>query len=565
MMRRLFAVALVVMVVVGMGAGAQETAIPRFTEVITIERGSDFSIPGQWSEQMGFSPDGAYLAAGMAGGVGIWDVATGELIKMLPEESFAVAWSPDGRWLTTGDTYVDGTLRLWDAETGELRGEFNQDGWDAGIYSSWAPDSSRFATDSGQVIDPETGEITMQLGEAWAIPNGVTWSSDGKYIAIPTTWHDTFLHIWSTDSGELVDTYWSEAASWSPDGLRIATDRQIRDVATGLPAVVIPNLYGNIAWSPDGRWIISDYRYGYSSAHRIYAWDPATGELLTTLTIPECWIDGLAWSADGSRLAASCIYFVIENQQYVEGSYHTKIHVWDVDDGGEAVLTRPQESERGNQMPRTPPASVSPDGLRVAFDTGTAVEVYALATGELVESLDGYGLDGEANQWNGDGTQLVVLTRDSDPRHGPKYIWTIGEGLSAPIYNATGQVWWSTDGTQMATVSDYSVLRFYDAATGELAETVRGFPDGEMSIDGVSNETYIVTTHGSYVGSPPPSFAVFNVKTRRVTLTAGMGLGGFRLEGDRLIWTEVGPGGFTMEYDLTGQDAPVRRETPLTP
>jgi WD40 repeat protein len=473
-------------------------------------------------------------------------------MRMLPVESFAVAWSPDGSWLTTGDTFVDGTLRLWDAETGELRGEFNQDGWDAGIYSSWAPDSSRFVTDSGQAIDPDTGEITLQLGEAWAIQNGVLWSPDGKYIAIPTTWHDTFLHIWSAESGEMLDTYWSESVSWSPEGSWIATDGQIRDVSSGLPTVVIPNLYGNIAWSPDGRWVVSDRFHDYSVADTIYAWDTTTGELLTTLTVPGCGIRGVAWSADGSRLAVSCFY-------YGKETVNSKIHVWTVEDGGETVLHHPLESDRWNQVVKTPPASVSPDSVRVAFDTGTAVEVYTLATGKLVEMLDGYGLDGEANQWNGNGTRLVVLARGRDPRHGPKTIWTVGEGLSAPIYNATRQVWWSADGGQMATVSDYSVLRFYDSATGELAETVRGFPDGEMSIDGVSNETYIVTKHGSYAGPPFPSFAVFNVKTRQFVLTGGMGYGGFRLEGDRLIWTEAGPGGFTMEYDLTGQTAPIRR------
>jgi WD40 repeat protein len=555
-MRRL--IVAVLLLVVGIRAGAQEAEIPRFTEVLTIERGSDFSIPGQWSEQMAFSPDGAFLAAGVAGGVGIWDLSTGELVRTLPEESFAVAWSPDGRWLTTGDTHVDGTLRLWDAETGELRGEFNQDGWDVGIYSSWAPDSSRFATDSGQVIDPETGEITMQLGEAWEIPNGVLWSPDGKYIAIPTTWHDTFLHIWSADSGKLVDTYWSEAASWSPDGLRIATDRQIRDVATGLPTVAIPSLYGEFAWSPDGRWIVNDYRYGYRSAHRIYAWNPETGDLLTTLTIPECLIGGLAWSADGSRLAASCIYFMIENQQYVEGSYHTSIHVWDVDDGGDAVLPRPQESERGNQMPRTPPASVSPDSRHVAFDTGTGVEVYTLATGELVETLDGYELDGEANQWNGDGTRLVVLTRDSDPRHGPKAIWTIGEGLSAPIYNATGQLWWMADDTEIVTVSDYSVLRFYDAATGELLRTIRGFPAGPMRLLDVTDR-YVLTLHGQQA-MEPTSVVVLSLETFTPVLTAPIGYGAAFIEDDRLFVTEPGPPGFTMEYDLTGQNAPVRHD-----
>ena len=106
-------------------------------------------IGGAWN--VTFSPDGTLLAsAGRDHAVRLWDVETGELVREFLDHTtwvIGVDFSPDGRWLVTGESgssaddrfTVQARMQLWDVETGELLRVY--EGHTGGIWSvDFSPD-----------------------------------------------------------------------------------------------------------------------------------------------------------------------------------------------------------------------------------------------------------------------------------------------------------------------------------------------------------------------------------------------------------------------------------------
>jgi WD40 repeat protein len=72
---------------------------------------------------LGWSPDGALLAAGTLGGrVWLYESASGDLVRTFAARNMVrdVHWLPDGKTLLSTDNLCN--TRFWNTETGELRG-----------------------------------------------------------------------------------------------------------------------------------------------------------------------------------------------------------------------------------------------------------------------------------------------------------------------------------------------------------------------------------------------------------------------------------------------------------
>jgi WD40 repeat protein len=98
------------------------TGIPEVWNIATGERtfscdGTRSDARGEFSDIIAVSADGAWLAQqGLVNRV--WDLQSGELLLVLPEErsiSASLAWSPDRRQLAVGS--ADGSLVIWNLST----------------------------------------------------------------------------------------------------------------------------------------------------------------------------------------------------------------------------------------------------------------------------------------------------------------------------------------------------------------------------------------------------------------------------------------------------------------
>jgi WD40 repeat protein len=163
----------------------------------------------------------------------LWDVSTGREIRTLvgsEGEVTAVAFSPDGRTLASssgaiqrferGEWIMDRVVRLWDVETGRVMRELPGL---SGYAVAFSPDGRWLASAGGdvKVWELATGREVRTIhppSTAWDI----AFSADGRWIF--TTSEDSGTRVWDPQTGELMATLVSLAtgADWlviSPNGL----------------------------------------------------------------------------------------------------------------------------------------------------------------------------------------------------------------------------------------------------------------------------------------------------------------------------------------------------------
>jgi WD40 repeat protein len=270
-----------------------------------------------------FAPGGARLAtAGGDGTVRLWDTETGQESLVLKGHRFAsgvafapafgVAFAPDGERLASGDG--DGTVWLWDAKTGrEVLGLKGHQGLVQTV--AFAP-SGEILASAGQdgavrVWDAVSGREVRALQGHKGLVQGVAFAPDGARLASGGS--DSTVRIWDTRTGDEVFVLRGHrrmvlGVAFAPDGARLATtggDGTVRiwDTATGREARVLEGhqtgAWG-VAFSGDGRLIASS---GEDGTVRI--WDARTGRETRVLTGHQRMVPGVAFAPDGTQLASA--------------------------------------------------------------------------------------------------------------------------------------------------------------------------------------------------------------------------------------------------------------------
>lgn len=253
------------------------------------------------------------------------------------EEVLSVAFSPDGKYALSGSggslsAIVDSNVRLWDVETGECIRVFS--GHINSIYSMYSVYSVVFSPDGKHALsgghnlrlwDVETGACIKAIKQFNTTIYSVAFSPDGRYVLSGD--HETTINLWDINTGNCVKTFDGhtddvKSVAFSPDGrfaLSGSLDSTVRlwDVETGKCTRVFTGHIGSVfsvVFSPDGRYALSG-----SYDKTLCLWDVETGECSRIF--------------EGHSDAVNSVVFSSNGKNALSGSRDNTIRLWDIKTG----------------------------------------------------------------------------------------------------------------------------------------------------------------------------------------------------------------------------------------
>ncbi len=466
----------------------------------------------EWVRNVAFSPDGTTLAStnwGNDSTVKLWDTTTWQPRIILRGHSYpvsSVAFSPDGRTLATGGSSRDGTVRLWAVDTGQLIVTL---GGHADYINSvaFSPDGTTLASASWDntvwLRDTTTWQPRIILREYTAGVSSIAFSSDGKTLASGGSWQDGRVRLWDIETGRRKAIFGGHANSirtmaFRPDSSTIATvgdddtdegrirlwntdTGQLKTTITGHTSAIL-----SATFSPDGTTLATAGGWpGNSSSSRkqdvaIRLWDPDTGRLKATLMGATHGVRAIAFSPDGTILAA--------------GIRDRNIQLWDVATR-KLVVTLKSNSHPVNSV------AFSPDGKTLAsagghgdWKTEGMVELWDVATQELIATLTGDKSSANSVAFSPDGRTLASVHGDWDTE-ATVQLWDVG--IQELITTFTGHteevssVAFSPDGKTLASGSEDGTVLLWNVAP--LTNTSPQVSIYDINRDGIVNLVDLAT------------------------------------------------------------------------
>jgi RNA polymerase sigma factor (sigma-70 family) len=351
---------------------------------------------------LGFSADGKMLAAVDGVLVRLWDTASGK--ERAPVEGghrrgvSTVAFTPDGRTLISSGW--DGSVREWDAATGEQRRLI----WPAG------GDSGECAlVGAASAVAPDSKTLAL-LDVAWPI-RGASFS------AVIRLWDRRAAREVSRFSRKLGDRP-PDALALSPDGQTVACvpagdgepgEVQLWESATGKLRARVPG--GCPALSPDGKLLATTARGKGGEKSSVTLWEAATARELCSVKVAEGQVYRLGFSPDGRLLAAASDVAGRTNKH--------ALHLWPLYKGesprsGPALRLGPDRLLAEGLAYGVWAFAFSPDGRALALpDDRGSVRVLETATGKERLRFTGHLGQIRALAFSPDGRRLASGSEDT--------------------------------------------------------------------------------------------------------------------------------------------------------
>jgi WD40 repeat protein len=436
-----------------------------------------------------YSPDGKQvLTSSLDGTVRLWDAQTarpGRVISYTGDLLGAV-FSPDGRYVLAGGADEDSTARVWDTATGQEVRQFR--GHTLAVLGvAFSPDGKQVLTGgadtTARLWDVATGqEVRPFTGHTDAVV-GVAFSADGKQV-LTSSWDGT-ARLWDVATGQEVRQFTGHTgllrgAAFSPDGKTVLTggdDKTARlwDAQTGHEVRQFTGHTAgvrSIAFAPDGKTLLTG---GYD--HTVKLWDVATGRELRSFSGHIDQVNGVAFSPDG--------------QSFITAGNEGIALLWSV------TLPRAASPLTGHTGPVWSVAfspdskyvlTGSSDGTARLWDTQTRTEVRQFA-GLAVEAELGTAF------FSPDGKQVLTANDDGTAR-----LWDTQTGATVTVFRgATGPIdgaVFAPDGKGVLT-TEGKTIRLLDAQTGQELRRFTGPADvNVLLVHGFSPEGTLALASG---------------------------------------------------------------------
>jgi WD40 repeat protein len=448
--------------------GSLLSAVEQNPSILFFLNGHTESING-----LAFSPNGKTLASSSEDGtIRLWNLETGQPIgQPLTGHTGAVngiAFSPDG--MTLASAGADKTIRLWNAETGEAIGQ-PLTGHTASVNGVRFSADGQTLVSVGRDNNIITWEVASQqmIGQPFNFGadevNILALSPDGKILA---TSNYTDITLWDVAGQQMIGqpltghTRYVNALAFSQDGAMLASgsdDRSIRlwNVTTGEP--IDQPLYGHygavntLNFSPDGNTLASSGSDGIT-----VLWDLASRQIKelpwnnTSVVI--------TFSPDSSILAAS--------------NFTGQISLWDL--AGRQTFNRTLSGHTDQVYS----VAYSPDGKTLA--SGSNDKTIRLWNGETGEAI-GQPLNGHTDTvysvaFSPDGQTLASGSWDSTI-----ILWDVAsqQMIGQPLTGHQSGVYsiaFSPDGKILASASADKTIILWDVASHQpIGQPLTGHTD----------------------------------------------------------------------------------------
>jgi len=407
---------------------------------------------GRLPQALAYGPDGGTLAiGGDDGGVLVCGTVSGRPLRTLQGHTgrvFAVVHGRDV--LVTGSS--DGTVRLWDPATGQVRHVLSG-------HSEWAwpvvlgPAQDVVATGDAEgtvrLWDVATGALRHRMSTA----GGFVFSIAFHAGLVVTAHRDGVVRLWNATTG-------------APAGELRAADGAVHRLVSMADTLVSAGTGGRLCgWDTASRELRVDLAghaedvfaidahprepllaSGDADGH-VRVWDTAAGELRHTL--------------EGHGGAVYCVAFSPAGDLLASGDSAGTVCLWDTATGG---LRHRLTGHTGSVWP----FAFSPDGGQLAVsDDQLTTRLWNPVTGACVHTMSGHGRRVSDVRFSATGALLSTSGNDGVVR-----LWnpTVGRQVRA-IAGTPNRLWaaaFSPAGPVLATADSEGRLQMLDLDTGGL-------------------------------------------------------------------------------------------------